>query len=71
MAKDPAFLFYYSNFQHGTRRMTFEEKGCYIELGAGAADGSTAPLHNSRFVPDERCLEVGVAAMLTAVAALG
>jgi len=38
MAKDPAFLFYYSNFQHGTRKMTFEEKGAYIELLCEQAD---------------------------------
>jgi hypothetical protein len=38
MAKDPAFLFYYQEFQHGTRKMTFEEKGAYIELLCEQAD---------------------------------
>lgn len=38
MTKDPAFLFYYADFQHGTRRMTFEEKGAYIELLCEQAD---------------------------------
>jgi hypothetical protein len=37
-AKDPAFLFYYQDFQHGTRKMTFEEKGAYIELLCEQAD---------------------------------
>ena len=38
MAKDPAFLFYYQDFAYGTRKMTFEEKGCYIELLCEQAD---------------------------------
>jgi len=38
MSKDPAFLFYYQDFAYGTRRMTFEEKGCYIELLCEQAD---------------------------------
>jgi len=38
MAKDPAFLFYYQDFAYGTRRMTFEEKGAYIELLCEQAD---------------------------------
>jgi len=32
MAKDPAFLFYPSDYIGGTMGMTFEEKGAYIEL---------------------------------------
>ena len=36
--KDPAFLFYYQDFAWGTRKMTFEEKGCYIELLCEQAD---------------------------------
>lgn len=32
MAKDPAFLFYPSDYLSGTMGMTFEEKGAYIEL---------------------------------------
>jgi hypothetical protein len=32
MSKDPAFLFYPGNWLGGTMGMTFEEKGCYIEL---------------------------------------
>ncbi len=38
MSKDPAFLFYYQDFAWGTRKMTFEEKGCYIELLCEQAD---------------------------------
>jgi len=38
MQKDPAFLFYYRDFAHGTRRMSFEEKGAYIELLCEQAD---------------------------------
>jgi hypothetical protein len=38
MAKDPAFLFYYQDFAYGTRKMTFEEKGGYIELLCEQAD---------------------------------
>lgn len=38
MSKDPAFLFYYQDFAYGTRQMTFEEKGCYIELLCEQAD---------------------------------
>jgi len=32
MSKDPAFLFYPGNWLGGTMGMTFEEKGCYLEL---------------------------------------
>lgn len=32
MAKDPAFLFYPSDFLIGTRKMSYEQKGKYIEL---------------------------------------
>lgn len=38
MAKDPAFLFYYVDFLHGTRHMTREQKGLYIELICEQAD---------------------------------
>lgn len=38
MSKDPAFLFYYQDFAYGTRKMSFEEKGCYIELLCEQAD---------------------------------
>lgn len=38
MGKDPAFLFYYQDFAYGTRKMSFEEKGCYIELLCEQAD---------------------------------
>lgn len=38
MTKDPAFLFYYQDFAYGTRKMTFEEKGAYIELLCEQAD---------------------------------
>lgn len=32
MGKDPAFLFYPGSWLGGTMGMTFEEKGCYLEL---------------------------------------
>ena len=32
MAKDPAFLFYPNDYIGGTMGMSFEEKGCYMEL---------------------------------------
>jgi len=38
MTKDPAFLFYYQDFAYGTRKMTFEEKGAYMELLCEQAD---------------------------------
>lgn len=38
MTKDPAFLFYYQDFAYGTRKMTFAEKGAYIELLCEQAD---------------------------------
>lgn len=36
--KDPAFLFYYQDFAYGTRKMSFAEKGAYIELLCEQAD---------------------------------
>ena len=50
MAKDPAFLFYYQDFQHGTRKMTFEEKGAYIELLCEQADCGHLSLDDIRRV---------------------
>jgi len=38
MAKDPAFLFYYSDFLVGTTFMTLEEKGAYITIICYLAD---------------------------------
>jgi hypothetical protein len=38
MAKDPAFLFYYTDFLVGTAFMTFEEKGAYIVVLCHLAD---------------------------------
>ena len=32
MGKDPAFLFYVGDWMGGTHWMTFEQKGCYMEL---------------------------------------
>lgn len=32
MAKDPAFLFYPGDWQGGTMYLTYEQKGCYIDL---------------------------------------
>ena len=32
MAKDPRFNFYPDNWSGGTKRMTFEQKGAYMEL---------------------------------------
>jgi hypothetical protein len=38
MAKDPAFLFYYQDYSFGTRFMTYEEKGAYVDLLCHQAD---------------------------------
>lgn len=46
MTKDPAFLFYYQDFAYGTRRMTFAEKGAYIELLCEQADSGHLTLEN-------------------------
>ena len=44
MAKDPAFLFYFRDFAHGTRRFNFEQKGLYIELLCEQADSETGSI---------------------------
>lgn len=44
MAKDPAFLFYYVAFLHGTRYFNFEEKGLYITLLCEQADSPTGSI---------------------------
>jgi uncharacterized protein YdaU (DUF1376 family) len=41
--KDPAFLFYYQDFEHGTRFMTLEEKGAYISALIYQADKGFIP----------------------------
>ncbi|NJO00325.1 MAG: hypothetical protein HC880_00415 [Bacteroidia bacterium] len=38
MSKDPAFLFYFVDWQHGTRKFSFAEKGAYLELLCEQAD---------------------------------
>lgn len=38
MSKDPAFLFYFQDYLNGTRFMTLEEKGAYMELLCHQAD---------------------------------
>jgi len=53
MAKDPAFLFYYQDFAHGTRRFTLEQKGLYIELLCEQADSKTGSIPISIF--EEMC----------------
>ncbi len=40
--------------------------GCYLQLGASADPTRAEPLHSARFDVDERCLAVGVAALLGA-----
>jgi len=40
--------------------------GCYLQLGASADPSRAEPLHSPRFDLDERCLPVGVAALLAA-----
>lgn len=40
--------------------------GCYVQLGSGTGAPHPAPLHSPRFDLDERCLEVGVTALLAA-----
>ena len=54
MAKDPAFLFYYQDFAYGTRRMTFEEKGAYIELLCEQADRGHLTLAYIKNILDDR-----------------
>lgn len=44
--------------------------GCYLQLGCSPDPAAAAPLHSPRFTLDEACLEVGVAAHLTAAWAL-
>lgn len=42
--KDPAVLFYYRDFQHGTRRMKYEEIGRYITLLCEQCDSITGTI---------------------------
>ncbi len=44
MAKDPAVLFYYTDFLNGTKRMTFDQKGLYIELLCEQCDSKTGSI---------------------------
>lgn len=44
MSKDPAILFYYRDFLHGTRRFTREQRGLYIELLCEQADSNTGSI---------------------------
>jgi len=44
MGKDPAFLFYYQEFMHGTRKFTAEQRGIYIELICEQADSKTGSI---------------------------
>jgi hypothetical protein len=46
MSKSPAFLFYYRDFSHGTRRMSFSQKGAYIELLCEQADIGHLSINN-------------------------
>ncbi len=53
----------------GSEDMSFmleKVQGCYMQLGAGPREGEAENLHSSRFLPELGCLEVGIAAMLTA-----
>lgn len=46
MSKDPAFLFYYQDYAWGTRHMSYEEKGRYMDLLCEQADyGAIEPEH--------------------------
>jgi uncharacterized protein YdaU (DUF1376 family) len=48
MAKDPAFLFYYQDYVNGTRFMSLETKGAYVDALCYQADkGSIPPNHMS------------------------
>jgi uncharacterized protein YdaU (DUF1376 family) len=38
MGKDPAFLFYYQDYMVGTRRLSREQKGAYVDLLCEQAD---------------------------------
>lgn len=44
--------------------------GCYLQLGSSEREAAE-PLHSPRFSIDERCLAIGVSALLTAAFALG
>ena len=55
MAKDPAFLFYYVDFLHGTRHMTREQKGLYIELMCEQADSKTGSIDSGVFKSITNC----------------
>ena len=44
MPKDPAFLFYYVAFLHGTRYFTLLERGLYITLLCEQADSPTGSI---------------------------
>ncbi len=49
MSKDPAVLFYYTDFLNGTKRMTFDQKGLYIELLCEQCDSKTGSISNEDF----------------------
>ena len=49
MAKDPAVLFYYTDFMNGTKRMTFDQKGLYIELLCEQCDSETGSIPEEDF----------------------
>ena len=38
MPKDPAFLFYYKDYMHGTRKFTRADKGAYVDCLCEQAD---------------------------------
>lgn len=46
-----------------------EVEGCYMRLGSGTVGPGAEPLHTARYLPGDECLETGLTALLSAVAA--
>ena len=54
MSKDPAFLFYYENYSHGTRLFTFEQKGAYMDLLIEQADNYSLSVETIKEILKEK-----------------
>lgn len=54
MSKDPAFLFYYENYSHGTRFFTFEQKGAYMDLLIEQADNYNLAIETIKEILKEK-----------------
>lgn len=61
MARDPAFLFYYTAFGDGTKYMTDEEVGCYVRLLCEQADkGFITPKIFNRIIHDRATIKEAI-----------